>query len=245
MLHPAERVLLEVCVEDADGLEAAIAGGADRIELCSALALGGLTPSPGLMRLAASAPIPVMAMIRPRSGDFQVDAATLDIMKGDIDAAREAGLAGVVFGASLADGRLDAETLATLVAHAEGLDLTLHRAFDLVPDLREALEVAIGVGFARVLTSGGASTAPEAGAVLAKLVEHARGRIVVMPGSGVRAENAGALVRATGAVEVHASCSVAAPVDARLLGFGFTAPSQRRTSRAAVAALRAALDGLT
>ena len=153
-------ILLEVCVDSAEGLAAAIGGGADRIELCSSLELGGLTPSFGLMRFAARQPLPVYAMIRPRAGDFVFDANELAIMRDDIAMARESGLAGVVLGASRSDGRLDADMLAELVGHSYGMGLTLHRAFDCAgPDFGDALDLAIGLGFERILTSGGAASA--------------------------------------------------------------------------------------
>ena len=191
-------VTLEICIDGADGLIAAVAGGADRIELCSALALGGLTPSPGLMTLAARAPVPVYAMIRPRAGDFVFSPAEIDQMRREIDAAREAGLAGVVLGASEPGGALDEALLARLAAHAEGLGRTLHRAFDLVPDRAAALETAVALGFERILTSGGAAKAGDALPELAALVKQAAARISVMPGSGVRPDNAAAIIAATG-----------------------------------------------
>ena len=110
----AMRITLEVCVDTPEGFEAAVAGGADRIELCAALDLGGLTPSPGLMALAAKASTPVYAMIRPRAGDFVFGLGDEAAMLGDIDAVRSAGLAGVVIGANLADGRLDVALLERL-----------------------------------------------------------------------------------------------------------------------------------
>ena len=140
-------MLLEVCVEDIAGLKAAVAGGGDRVELGSALPLGGLTPSAGLMAVAAKMPVPAYAIIRPRAGNFVYSADELDIMKRDIDAARSAGLPGVVLGASQPDGRLDVDTLTILAAHAQGLGKTLHRAFDLVPDVKEAVEVAVSLVF--------------------------------------------------------------------------------------------------
>src|ERR1700712_3833517 len=143
----SRAMLLEVCVDDAEGLAAAIAGGADRIELCSALAVGGLTPSAGLMVLASDYSISTYAMIRPRAGSFRYTAREIDVMKVDIDAARHAEIAGVVLGASLDDGRLDADTLGILVEHSEGLGMTLHRAFDLVPDMTPAIDLAISLGF--------------------------------------------------------------------------------------------------
>lgn len=230
--------LLEICVDDADGLAAAIAGGADRVELCSVLELGGLTPQPGLMALAAGAPVPVRAMIRPRAGDFVYSEEEIDVMLADIAAARNAGLAGVVLGAGLPDGRLDRFVLETLAKAAGGLDLTLHRAFDLVPDIAEAVEIAVKLGFSRILTSGGARTAIEGRQGLAAAIAAAGGRISIMPGSGVSADNAAEFLP-LGVSELHASCSApAAAVTGKLLDFGFQPPAARRTDAAKVRALK-------
>lgn len=235
-------ILLEVCVEDPDGLTAAIEGGADRIELCSALAVGGLTPSPGLMALAGPPPVPVYAMIRPRPGDFVYGPTDLDAMRRDIDAARDAGLAGVVLGASLPDGRLDAQMLRKLTGHAAGLGLTLHRAFDLVPDFAEAIAIAEDLGFERVLTSGGAKTAPEAADTLARVIELAAGRISIMPGSGITVETIDALLPRLAITEVHSSCSVREPAqDPRLVTLGFVSGDRRRTDAATIKAMKARL----
>ncbi|SER45693.1 copper homeostasis protein [Faunimonas pinastri] len=237
------RVVLEICVDTATGLDAAVEGGADRIELCSALEIGGLTPSAGLMAIAGALPCSVHAMIRPRSGGFVFDEGDLATMLRDVDAARAAGLAGVVLGASRSDASLDAEMLARLVAHAEGLSVTLHRAFDLVPDPLAALRTAIDLGFDRILTSGGALTAQEGGAVLAELVEAAGGRIAVLAGSGISAGNVAELLDRTAVREVHASCRmVRAKADPRAAAFGFQNGSRRETDAAAVAALRRELD---
>ncbi|MGA0601982.1 copper homeostasis protein CutC [Caulobacter sp. KR2-114] len=240
------RILLEVCVDSPEGLLAAVAGGADRIELCSALAASGLTPSPGLMRLAAQVPIPVYAMIRPRAGDFRYSAAEVDAMLADIDAARVAGLAGVVFGASDAAGALDEPLLARLCAHAAGLGLTLHRAFDVVPDFAAALETAVELGFERILTSGGALTALEGADRIAGFVAQAAGRIGVLAGCGVSARNAAQIVRRTGVREIHGSCSRAVGeggLAPRERALGFVDPAERVTDKASVAALVAALSG--
>lgn len=239
------RILLEVCVDDPDGLGAAVAGGADRVELCSALCAGGLTPSPGLMAAASMPPVPVYAMIRPRAGDFVYDAAELEVMRRDIDAARAAGLAGVVLGASCVDGRLDARMLTKLAGHAAGLGLTLHRAFDLVPDFAEAVEIAVDLGFERILTSGGAKTAPEAVDTLERLIDAAAGRISIMPGSGITSNTVGALLPRLAIAEVHSSCSIGEPAnDMRLVEMGFVAPERRRTDAARIRAMRAWLDAL-
>lgn len=235
-------VTLEVCVDDAEGLAAAIEGGAGRIELCSALSTGGLTPSAGLMHLAATAPVPVYALIRPRPGDFCFSPADIAAMTGDIAAARAAGLTGVVLGASLSDGRLDATTLGALIGAASGLRLALHRAFDLVPDIESAVETAVELGFERVLTSGGAPSALAGLAGMRAAHTAARGRIAIMPGAGINAGNIGAILSAVPVSDIHASCSAPAPAaDPRALAFGFASPTARRTSAALVRALRDAL----
>ena len=233
-------ILLEICVEDASGLQSAIAGGAGRIELCSALALGGLTPSPGLMAEAARSPIPVMAMIRPRAGGFVWSTEDLRQMKADIAAARNAGLAGVVLGASRPDGRLDEWMLTTLLNEAQGMDTTLHRCFDLTPDKPQALETAIQLGFHRILTSGGAGTAPEGADTLQTLFSQAQTRITLMPGAGIRPETLPAL-RHLPLREIHASCSMPQPEDAAVTTLGFGPPERRVTSEPAIRALKTAL----
>ncbi|WP_455854235.1 copper homeostasis protein CutC [Ensifer canadensis] len=234
---------LEVCVDDADGLAAAIEGGADRIELCAALSVGGLTPTAGLMALAGPPRVPVYAMIRPRPGDFVFSAADLDMMRRDIDTVRDAGLAGVVLGASLADGQLDAPMLRKLTGHAAGLGLTLHRAFDLVSDFKDAIELAVELGFERILTSGGAKSAPQAIEKLAELVELASGRLSIMPGSGVTLDTVGALLARLPVSEVHSSCSVRQPAhDPRLVEMGFVTEDRRRTDVATVQAMKAWLS---
>jgi copper homeostasis protein len=237
------RALLEVCVDCADGLTAAIAGGADRIELCSALELSGLTPSPGLMTVAAKAAVPVYAMIRPRAGNFVFSQAELDQMRHDIDAARAAGLAGVALGVSLENGALDEGGLLKMKNHAAGLGTTLHRAIDLAPDLLEAVDIAVGLKFERILSSGGKKTALEGMDGLAAMIERAAGRISIMPGSGVNAGNVRALLARLAVSEAHGSCSVEIiESDAKALAFGFASPKRRATSAAQVAALRAALN---
>jgi copper homeostasis protein len=232
---------LEVCVDTAEGLEQAVAGGADRIELCAALAVGGLTPSTGLIALASRCGVPVVAMIRPRAGDFVWSEVEVAMMEAEIAEVRTAGLAGVVLGASRPDGRLDAPVLRRLVDAAAGMELVLHRCIDLAPDMSEALEEAVGLGFHRILTSGGETTA-EAGATrIAALLKQAAGRITVMPGSGVNPGNA-VLLKGLGITEIHASCSAQTPVTGRVVEMGFAPPVQRQTDADAVRALRKALE---
>ncbi len=232
-------VILEVCVDSAAGLAAAVDGGADRIELCTALALGGLTPSPGAISEAAGCGVPVMAMIRPRAGDFVWSEAELAVMEADICAARVAGLAGVVLGASLPDGRLDVTALRRLAGAAAGMDLTLHRCFDLVPDMSVALEEAVGLGFRRILTSGGARTAAEGAPVIGALVRQAARRIGLMAGAGVTAAVAPVLL-AQGVRELHGSCAENVAVSVKVSEMGFGPAAERRTSAALVRALRLA-----
>lgn len=234
------KVVLEVCVDGPDGLAAAVAGGADRIELCAALGLGGLTPTAGLMALAARCGVPCHVMIRPRAGDFVFSAPEVGVMRGDIRAARAAGLPGVVLGASEADGRLDRAVLAELVAEAAGMDVTLHRAIDLCPDKGAAVDLALALGFRRILSSGGARTAAEGVGVLAAMMARAGEACVIMPGAGVSAETLAALADLP-LREVHASCSSAVAVGGQALSFGFQTGAERRTDRGKVAALKAAL----
>ncbi|MFT4134134.1 copper homeostasis protein CutC [Labrys sp. (in: a-proteobacteria)] len=237
--------LLEVCVADAYSLEAAIEGGADRIELCSALELGGLTPSSGLMRLAAQAPIPVYAMVRPRAGDFVFSVREGELMLADIEAVGGAELAGVVLGASLPDGRLDEALLTRLRGQARELGSTLHRAFDLVPDRHAALETAIALGFERILTSGGALTASAGLDELVRLHRAAGGRIGIMPGSGLTPANIAALLAALPVVEVHSSCSAAGePWSADAIRLGFAVGGRRQTQVEMVRAFRAAMSSV-
>lgn len=237
-------VTLEVCVDTAEGLVQAVAGGADRIELCAALAVGGLTPSAGLIALAARCGVPVVAMIRPRAGDFVWSEAEVGMMEAEIAEVRAAGLQGVVLGASRPDGRLDVPVLRRLVAAAGGsgaFELVLHRCIDLAPDMGAALEEAVALGFHRILTSGGETTAEAGSARIAALLGQAAGRITVMPGSGVTPGNA-AMLKGLGITELHASCSASTPTTGRVMEMGFAPPVQRQTHADAVRALRAALE---
>lgn len=241
------RRLLEVCVEDVAGIDAAIAGGADRIELCAALAVGGLTPPASLIACAAGAPIPVHLLARPRDGNFTYSPAEAALVAADIRAAADAGLAGVVIGASRPDHQLDAPLLAQWVAVARAcrpapLSLTLHRAFDLCPDPLAALEIAIALGFDRILTSGCMPKAIDGRETLAALVAAAGDRITILAGSGIDAATLPAVLE-TGVREVHASCrSPQGAANAREIAFGFQAGPRLATDPAKVAALRDVLN---
>jgi copper homeostasis protein len=234
------NILLEVCVDDPQGLAAAVAGGADRIELCAALGLGGLTPSFGLMQCAAQSGLPCYPLIRPRSGDFAFTPAEVEVMRADIRATRAAGLTGVVIGASHPDGRLNQAVLETLLTEAAGLDCTLHRCIDLAPDKVDAVQTAIALGFRRILTSGGALTAAAGAETLAKMFDAAGDKIIIMPGSGVSIETLPDLAHLP-LTEIHASCASPLASGGAALAFGFQSGSDKRTNSIKVAALKAAL----
>lgn len=244
------RPRLEVCVDSATGLDIATRAGVDRIELCSALNLAGLTPSAGLMAIAATKATPCFVLIRPRAGDFCYDTRDVDLMRREIDIARSMRLAGIVIGASRVDGSLDQEVLRTLLEQAAGLPAVLHRAFDLAPDFHAALETAIQLGFTRVLTSGGAPDAVSGSAVIRSLVGQAAGRIEIMAGAGLRPDNVAAFVRGTRVPALHSSCSTAVGYTAtetakRASALGFIPPQLNATDPMTIAAMIASLDSLS
>jgi copper homeostasis protein len=212
-------VKLEVCVDTIDGAIAAQNGGADRIELCSALSEGGLTPSAGLIASAAHLDIPSYVMIRPRCGDFVYSPAEITVMLDDIAAVKQAGLAGVVLGAQTFDGGLDTDVLDRLIKASSGLGVALHRVIDVTPDPLEALEDAIELGIERVLTSGGAEAAVDGTHMISQMMQLAAGRITIMPGSGITAQNVGAFIQETKVTEVHASCAKRTPSEESFSNF--------------------------
>ncbi|HAS62440.1 MAG TPA: copper homeostasis protein CutC, partial [Vibrio sp.] len=179
-----------------------------RIELCSSLALGGLTPSFGLMQQAAKiSTIPVYAMIRPRQGDFLYSEEDIESMLLDIDAAALAGLQGVVFGVLTADGDIDMPQAARLAIRASkhNLGITFHRAIDQCRDYVSAIEAVADLGCERILTSGLAANAEQGIEVLTKMVELANGRFAIMAGAGVNAGNIAHIAQSTGVTQLHLS----------------------------------------
>jgi copper homeostasis protein len=238
--------LLEVCVDSPLGLLAAIDGGADRVELCSALALGGLSPTWALMMLAAEHEMSAVAMIRPRPGDFIWTGDEIDHMQGEIDDVLEAGLQGIVIGANRPDGRLDAKALRKLLTDIPpDVEKVLHRCIDLAPDPVEAVDTAIQLGFTRILTSGGALRAPDALGPLRAMFDRARGRIEIMPGSGITPANVAQLAALLPLTSVHASCAVTHPQDSRAAALGFTGPDRRETDPDTVLLMRETLGRLS
>ena len=241
---------LEIVADGIDGVRAAVAAGADRIELVSALGTGGVTPSLGLMQAVADCGIPVRAMVRPRAGDFTYSPAEIDVMRRDIDSIRATGLAGVVFGANHASGPLDAAVLETLAGHAAGLDIAIHRSFDLAPDPLDAIDLCLSLGLATILTSGGPRQAADGIARLKSYVARARGRIEIRAGGGVTADNAPAIVAGSDVAWLHAACGMTVtttdqpPAD-RVAALGGATVSRNDTDADAVRRLRDALDHLT
>lgn len=194
----------EICAVNIQSALVAQSAGAQRIELCSALDVGGLTPSLGLIRAAVQLlDIPVHVLIRPREGDFCYTDAELSIMVEDIQACMQAGAAGVVVGALTPDGQLDLPKMKVMKAAAGHMAITCHRAFDFTTNPDLALEQLIDMGFVRVLSSGQADSAFEGRFLLKKWVDQAAGRIAVMPGGGLNAGNIHEVIAFTGAKDVH------------------------------------------
>jgi copper homeostasis protein len=199
-----DRTVFEVCVDSIESAVAAEEGGADRVELCSALIEGGLTPSLGTMRVAREMlDIDIMAMARPRGGDFCYTDLEYRAMLHDISALKEAGANGIVLGILKPDGIVDCHRTKAAIEIARPLAVTFHRAFDMTRDPIEALDQLIELGVDRVLTSGQEASVVEGLDLISALVEHAAGRIAVMPGGGISDRNVRKVVRASGAREVH------------------------------------------
>ena len=198
--------ILEVCAGSVQSVVSARDGGAARVELCSALEIGGITPSAALIAQSRKVEdIKLNVLIRPRGGDFLYNDYEVATMQQDIVTARQLGADGVVIGALTADGDIDIKVCQRLIDAADGMSVTFHRAFDMCRDPFKALEDVITLGCHRILTSGLASTALAGIVLIKQLVEQADGRIIIMPGCGVGVANAATILNETGATEIHAS----------------------------------------
>jgi len=205
-------LLLEICVETLATAQAAERGGADRIELCENLAVGGVTPSVDVLRAVRSAVrLPIFAMVRPRGGDFVYSEAEFAQMARDLACVKACGVDGLVFGLLDADRRVDVERAKQLVELASPLPVTFHRAFDEVPDPLAAMEDVAASGCARILTSGGKPSAEEGSLAISDLVKRAGDRIEILAGGGINAANIERVARRTSAREFHSGLSSTLP----------------------------------
>ncbi|MDR1602091.1 MAG: copper homeostasis protein CutC [Tannerella sp.] len=203
----AERRIIEICANSAQSAVEAEAGGAQRIELCAAIPEGGTTPSYGEIctAQALTQSIDINVIIRPRGGDFLYTSAETRAMLCDIEMARRLHVHGVVFGCLTEKGDIDTALMAQLIEAARPLSVTCHRAFDVCRNPFEALEELTALGCDRILTSGQQPDAVSGIQMIAQLVRQAAGRIIIMPGCGVREDNIARIERETGAVEFHTS----------------------------------------
>lgn len=200
----AERPVIEICLESVESVIAAEKGGADRVELCSDLFEGGLTPTIGTVRTAKKlTEIKINVMIRPRGGDFCYSDEEFEVMKEDIKALKDTGINGIVFGILTPDGDVDMERSAELIELARPLSVTFHRAFDMTRDPYKALEDLISLGVDRILTSGQEATVPEGAELLSELVRLAGDRVIIMPGCGLTERNFDKMREKIGAKEYH------------------------------------------
>jgi copper homeostasis protein len=206
MVSVSSKILIEVCCGSVDDAVEAERGGADRVELNSAIFLGGLTPSLGsIIEAKKRLNVPVMVMIRPRAGGFCYTQAEMDVMLRDAKLAVEHGADGLVLGVLTPDGLVDIERCRRIIELAHGRQTVFHRAFDVTSDPLKALDQLIDLGFSRVLTSGQEKTAPEGIELIKKLIIHAGERIEILPGSGLRTHNIRAFVEQTKIKQVHLS----------------------------------------
>jgi copper homeostasis protein len=199
-----QRILVEICCGSLEDALEAERGGADRVELCSALFLGGLTPSLGtIIEAKARLRIPIMVMIRPRGGGFCYTESEMAVMERDTEFAAEQGAEGVVFGILKADGSIDEERCTRLRKLSGNRQTVFHRAFDVTPDPFRSLDQLVALGFTRLLTSGQEDTVPEGTDLIKRLIEYAGDRIEVLPGGGIKPVNLRQVVESTGCQQVH------------------------------------------
>jgi copper homeostasis protein len=210
-----EQVLIEVCVDSVASAIAAERGGAQRIELCSDLLEGGVTPSLGLLSIVRSkVSIAVHPIIRPRPGDFCYSEPEFECMQRDIELAKSEGADGVVLGILDLEGNVDVPRTRQLVELARPLSVTFHRAFDMSADFVEALEDVCATGADRLLTSGGEQECLQGVDTVARLVQGARGRVKIMAGGRIGISDAATIIERTGVSEIHVglATSVTSPM---------------------------------
>ena len=200
-------MLLEICTNSYQSALNAQKAGAHRIELCSELSIGGITPSYELMKkVMKNIHIPVYVLIRPRGGDFSYSKEEFEIMKENILICKELGCKGIVSGVLHPDNRIDIKRTQELIALSKPLSFTFHRAFDEVPEPIKAIHELMSMGVNRLLTSGQKNTAIEGLDLIVELQEIAKNKLIVMPGSGINDVNCKTF-KIAGFKEIHASAS--------------------------------------
>jgi len=237
-------ILFEVCVQSPADCDAAAQGGADRVELCQAIELGGLTPSQGVIAATlSSSPLPVIVLVRPRPGDFIYSPAEVDIVRRDLELIADSGARGAAIGALTSTGDIDEATLDSWVAASGDLELVFHRAFDSCRAPLEALSLLSEHGLRRVLSSGGATTALEGAEKLAAWIDAAGEGLEILPAGSIRPETVAELISKTGAGQVHFRAPSAREPEQERPPLGTMDPGQHeRTDAELVRAVRAALD---
>ncbi len=200
-------MILEICVDNLESFNTAVANGADRIELCSALSEGGLTPSYGFMEVALRAPVPSFMMVRPRGCDFLYTHHEIEMMLRDIYHIKQIGATGVVFGALNENGEVHMEHMKALMKETKGMEATFHRGIDQTREPFEALDAIMSLGMNRVLTTGQKNNVVEGAETLSKMKEFAKGRVTIMAGGGVKPDIIEDVIRRSGVDEIHASAT--------------------------------------
>ncbi len=202
----SQKTYLEICTASVEDVLTAESAGANRVELNTALGLGGLTPTCGMVELALQqTKLPVIAMARPRESGFCYSASEFETLLKDVAWLAQSGVTGIAFGVLTEQGKIDrARCLAVIREMAPTQEIVFHRAFDLVPNMQEALETLVDCGVHRLMTSGGQATAWQGRQVIASLVEQSRGRIQILAAGGIREDHVTQLVAATGVAQIHA-----------------------------------------
>ncbi len=246
------KTLVEICCASAEDVLEAARGGADRVELNSGMFFGGLTPSLGTLEIALESGIPIMAMVRPRPGGFCYTDAEFRVMLKDARRLLEYGASGIVFGFLHEDGTVDEDCVKAMLDVISGAESVFHRAIDVTPDWKSALQTLMELGVTRVLTSGQAANAPLGMDTISQMIRFTGNRIEILPGAGIKLHNAQKIIEATGCNQIHLSAgqrqvSDPSASNSRNIRFtGSTCPPDDRyeiTDAEAVAAVIAAVKG--
>jgi len=237
-------IMLEVCVDETSGLDACLSTNVARVELCSALSVGGLTPSAGFINLAAKSPIDVHVLIRPRAGNFYFNEHEVALMCSDVEFAVDAGVNGVVIGAANEDGTLNVDALQQLSKTAGSTHVTLNRIIDTVANPFDAMEQVIDLGFSTILSSGSSPSAQEGVRMLAELNNQANDRIQIMAGAGLTPSAIAPIHKKTGITAFHSSCSQPQTTQMESIRLGFDTAQSRTTNAKLIKLYQVALESI-